>query len=122
MPVPTASFVACDLFVWPPPAPVAIAALLPKARRAKKPVAKKRKRKLRPAFRIIPVQTRTILDDRMEAAIEDGRIALCDEEIPCESLDVTRQELQALFRILLGDEHDPETVEALWRKVQRKRK
>jgi hypothetical protein len=106
MPVP--SFVVCELFVWPPPpepaqAPAALQGRKPRAKPAAQPKAKRRPR---PARRVIPVQVRTILDDRLNAAIESGLIELCDEDMACESLDMTLAELALLMKILLAEEYE----------------
>jgi hypothetical protein len=53
-----------------------------------------------PRGRKLTSQARTLLIDRMEAAVEDGRVDLHDDFEDCEFLDLTCGELELLVRIL----------------------
>jgi hypothetical protein len=84
------------------PAKPAQAPPRPKRNRAKpKPSAPKP----RSGSKRLTPQIRTTLCDRLEAAIESGLIELCDEDMPCESLDFTLNEIALLMRILLPEEY-----------------
>ncbi len=99
--MPVTSFVADPVFdrALPP-------ALAP-GKRCRRPRAK-------PKRAPMPPQCRSVLIDRIEAATLDGRIELCDEEMPCESLDFTLEELAFLLRLLFPEEYrDPHAGRAL---------
>jgi hypothetical protein len=74
----------------------------------KRKKAKAKKAKIKPAAKLSP-QCRSVLIDRLEAATLDGRIELCDEDMPCEALDFTLAELAFLLeRVLFPEEYrDP---------------
>lgn len=105
--MPVTSFVITTVHDWTrPPAPSAPA---PTPRVAPKTITPRcKKTRKRAPKRPISPQCRTVLIDRLEAAIADGRIELCAEEMPCESLDFTLAELAFLQRILFPEEYlDP---------------
>lgn len=85
-----------------------------RARPKKKPPKKKGN-----SARVLTSQVRTVLIDRIEAAIDCGRVGINPEDMPCEGLDFTRNEVEALMRILC-----PETPDAsgLWERLTRKLK
>jgi hypothetical protein len=107
--MPVTSFVAQREFVWssqPPPAPPARAC--PKSKPVPACRKKPRKRPGKPKPKRLPAQCSTVLIGRLEAAIASGLIDLCDEDMPCESLDFTLAELALLQRILFPEEYrDP---------------
>lgn len=58
--------------------------------------------------RVLTPQVRTVLDDRISAAIDKGLIEINPEEMECESLDLTLSELALLLVVLLPEEYrDP---------------
>ena len=132
--MPTCSFVPDVPFVWPPLAPEVPGGGLrpptaPKPARAKpgpKPgerTTQQPKGKVRPAKRTIASSVRTIMIDRMENATLDGRIELNTEDMLCESLDMTAEELAFTLRVLLEDAYAAADVEAMLARVaKRKRK
>jgi hypothetical protein len=73
-----------------------------KGRPARRKPKRKPRRKARSA---IPPQCRTVLIDRLEAAIESGLVRLCDEDMECDALDFTLAELALLQRILFPEEY-----------------
>jgi hypothetical protein len=89
-----------DFTKQPHPQPVQTPA--PPRKKPGPPVKPRAKVKPRHQRRISP-QQRTILIDNLEAAIETGRIELCDEELPCTFLDMTAAELRLLGRILFKE-------------------
>jgi hypothetical protein len=101
--MPVTSFVFTPLveFVWPPK-PVKVQAPAPK----RKP---KPKSKCRPARRVIPVQVRTIIIDRIEGELQakSGRIRFNAESMPCEFLEFTLEEYELLMRIIMAEEYEP---------------
>jgi hypothetical protein len=74
----------------------------PAPRRKPGPKGPRPRPKRRKAGRLSP-QVRSQLVDRLEDAVQDGRIELNDEFMPCESLDLTVGELRALVCILYPD-------------------
>jgi len=107
MPVPFYEPIVCHDYTAPPSPAVRSkcpAAPTPRRKAApsrKKPRPKKRaaKKPKKPAAKLSP-QCASIIDDRIEAAIEAGLIVVCDEDMPCEALDVTIAELALWQRIL----------------------
>lgn len=92
MPAPSfAAPHAADQFVWPPPPP-------PGRRRKRKPAAG------RPADHAVGPSTRQVMVDRFERAVAAGRITLCPDDMPCDSLDMTLAEVALLLEILLPEE------------------
>lgn len=92
-PVPASWFVAEPEYAWSPPQP------------PRKRPAKPRTKPVRPANHEVGASTRQVMIDRLEAAIDAGRIELCPDDMPCESLDLTLNELALLLTIVLGEEY-----------------
>jgi hypothetical protein len=77
------------------------------ARTRARPKKKSPKKKGNSA-RVLTSQVRTVLIDRIEAAIDCGRVGINPEDMASESLDFTLAELALLLRILLPEEYlDP---------------
>ncbi len=103
-----ATFVPDVEFVWPPrPRTAPPARPAPAAARCRK---KKFPKPPAPAF---TSQCRTVLIDRLEAAVEVGTIDLHDDFEPCDQLAITGGEYALLLRLLFPEEYaEPSDVRA----------
>jgi hypothetical protein len=92
-------FVESPSFSWPPSP--AVRAPAPPVKPKPKPKPKK-KRKGRA---VIPIQCRTVLIDRLEAAVEGGAIDLHDDYEHCDQLAITGGEYALLLRLLFPEDY-----------------
>jgi hypothetical protein len=99
----TSAFTPCVLFDWPVPAPVPA------------PAPPRRKKKKRKRNAVVPASIRSVMVERLEHAVECELIALCDEDMPCDSLDFTLAEYALLLRILIPEEYEGPTRKPLKR-------
>lgn len=114
--MPSTYFVPCVTFEWPAPSAPALKPPTPTKGKPGPKGPRKSKRK-RAEGRLSP-QMRATIDDRLEAALCDGRIELLDEEMPCDGLDLTLNELEFLVRILRPDE--PEAAAELRERLKKR--
>lgn len=71
-------------------------------------VAPRKPRRKGDSARVLAPQVRSVLDDRISAAIDRGAIVISACDMPCDFLEFTLAELAELLRVLLPEEYvDP---------------
>lgn len=116
--MPTIQFID-EEFACPPVGSAAVRAPAPPKPKARKCKRKPKKRKARP----LTAQQQSIIDDRLEAAVNDGRIEIDDDFTACASLDLMPGELVVLARVLFPEAKEADAfAERLFAKLRLKRK